>query len=132
MLWLQSCIKALLDANLDNNKLNLFFFYAVNINNKLFMRISVKDVTMQSSVWSSLKRTKSKDWPDQTAIADESFIYCYKGDPEVPIGILSFLDDTLGVSESGNAAIHKDAPIHSFIETQQLKLSKYKSVIIHV
>ena len=67
---------------------------------------------------------------NQTEIADEAFNYCYKGDPEVPIG--SFLDDTLGVSECGNAATRKDSPIHSFIATQQLKLSKYKYVVIHV
>ena len=59
----------------------------MKVNNKLSMRISVKDVIMQGSVWSSLKCTTSMDRLNQTALADEAFKYCYKGDPEVPIGI---------------------------------------------
>ena len=49
-LWLQSCINALFDAGLDNDKLNLLYIenknanIAVKVNNKLSMRISVKDV----------------------------------------------------------------------------------------
>ena len=137
-LWLQSCINALFDAGLDNDKLNLLYIenknanIAVKVNNKLSMRISVKDVIMQGSVWSSLKCTTSMDRLNQTALADEAFKYCYKGDLEVPIGILGFIDDTLGVSECGNAAIRKNAVINSFIETQRLKLSTDKSVVVHV
>ena len=48
------------------------------------MRINVKDVFMQGSVWGSLK-----------------------GDPNIAIGVLGMVDDTLGVSECGNAAIRK-------------------------
>ena len=137
-LWLQSCINGLFDAGLDNDQLNLLYIenknasIAVKVNNKLSMRISVKDVIMQGSVWSSLKCTTSMDRMNQTALADEAFKYCYKGDPEVPIGILGFIDDTLGVSECGSAAIRKNAAINSFIETQRLKLSAEKSVVVHV
>ena len=137
-LWLQSCINALFYAGIDNEKLNLLCIenknatIAVKVNNKLSMRISVEDVIMQGSVWSSLKCTTSMDRLNQTALADETLKYCYRGDPEVPIGILGFIDDTLGVSECGSAAIRKNAAINSFIETQRLKLSNEKSVVVHV
>ena len=99
-LWLQSCINGLFDAGLDNDQLNLLYIenknasIAVKVNNKLSMRISVKDVIMQGSVWSSLKCTTSMDRLNKTALADEAFKYCYKGDPEVPIGILGFIDES--------------------------------------
>ena len=60
-LWLQSCINSIYEAGMDNDKLNLLYIdnknaqIAVKVNNKLSMRISVKDVIMQGSVWSSLK-----------------------------------------------------------------------------
>ena len=59
-LWLQGCIKALFEAGLDNEKLNLLYIenknasIAVKVNSKLSMRLNVKDVIMQGSVWSSL------------------------------------------------------------------------------
>ena len=88
-LWLQSCINALFDAGIDNEKLNLLYIenknatIAVKVNNKLSMRISVADVIMQGSVWSSLKCTTSMDRLNQTALADETLKYCYRGDPNL-------------------------------------------------
>ena len=137
-LWLQSCVNALFDAGLTNEKLNLLYIenksatIAVKVNDKLSTRITVKDVIMQGSVWSSLKCTTNMDQLNQTASTDETLRYCYRGDPEVSIGVLGFVDDTLGVSECGSAAIRKNAALNSFIETQRLKLSSEKSVVIHV
>ena len=60
-LWLQSYINALYEAGMDDDKLNLLYIenknyeIAIKVNNELSMRISVKDVITQGSVWSSLK-----------------------------------------------------------------------------
>ena len=42
------------------------------------------------------------------------------------------VDDTLGVSECGISAIRKNSVINSFMDTQRLKLSKEKSVAVHI
>ena len=112
-LWLQSCINSIYEAGMDDDKLNLLYIennnanIAIKVNNKLSMRINVKDVIMQGSVWSSLKCTTSMDMLNKTALADTSLQYKYKGDENIPIGVMGFVDDTLGVSECGNAAIRK-------------------------
>ena len=137
-LWLQSCINSIYEAGMDNDKLNLLYIenknaqIAVKVNNKLSMRINVKDVIMQGSVWSSLQCTTSMDTLNKTALSDPSLQYKYMGDENIPIGVLGMIDDSLGVSECGNAAIRKNAVINSFMETQRLTLSKEKSVVVHI
>ena len=77
-LWLQSCINSIYEAGMDNDKLNLLYIENKNaqiankVNNKLSMRISVKDVIMQGSVWSSLKCTTSMDSLNKTAMTDKN------------------------------------------------------------
>ena len=82
-LWLQACVNSLYEAGINNDLLNLLYIenknaqIAVKINNKLSTIISVKDVVMQGSVWVSL----------------------YRGDTNIPIGVLGMVDDILAVSE---------------------------------
>ena len=84
-LWLQGCINAFFfKAGLDNEKLNLLYIenknatIAVKVNSKLSVRLNVKDVIMQGSVWSSLKCTTSMDQLNQTAQSDKALKYLYK------------------------------------------------------
>ena len=86
--------------------------------------ISVKDAVMKGSVWGSLKCTSTMDKLNQIAMSDKTLQYYYKGDQNIPIGVLGMVDDTLGVSICGQSAIRKNAVINSFMETQRLKLSK--------
>ena len=64
--------------------------------------------------------------------ANESLLYKYRGDPTIPIGVLGLVDDTLGISECGNAAVAKNAVINSFVETHKQKMHEDKSVVVHV
>ena len=136
-LWLQACINALYEAGINNDYLNLLYIenknanIAVKVNGKLSERINVRDGVLQGSVWGSLKCTTLMDQINKTALSDKTLQYQYKGDPNIPIGILGMVDDTLGVSECGNPAIRKNAVLNSFIETQRLTLSKEKSVVMH-
>ena len=136
-LWLQSCINSLYEAGVDNDYLNLLYMenrnanIAVKINNQLSTRISVKDVVMQGSVWGSLKCTTSMDTMNKTAISDKTLQYLYRGDPNIPVGVLGMIDDTLAITKCGKEAIRKNAFINSFIETHRLTLSKEKSVVLH-
>ena len=136
-LWLQACINALHDAGITNDHLNLLYIenknaeIAVKINGKLSQRICVKDVVLQGSVWGSLKCTTTMDKLNKIALSDTTLQYRYKGDTNIPIGVLGMIDDTLAVSECGNPAIRKNAVVNSFIEAQRLTLSEDKSVVLH-
>ena len=120
-LWLQSCINAVYDAGITNDHLNVLYIenkkaqIAVKINGKISTRISVHDVIMQGSVWGSLKCTTVMDQLNKTAISDKSLLYNYKGDTNIPVGILGMVDDTLAVAECGNNSIKKNAVVNSFI-----------------
>ena len=137
-LWLQSCINAIYEAGLNNDKLNLLYIenrnaqIAVKINNKLSARISVKDVILQGSIWGSLKCTSTMDTLNKIALADPTLVYNYQEDPNIPIGVLGMVDDTATISECGNKAIAKNAVVNSFVESQRLTLSKEKSSVVHI
>ena len=136
-LWLQSCINTLYDAGINSDILNVLYIenrnanIAIKVNGKLSSRISVRDVIMQGSVWGGLKCTTFMDQLSKIAMKDKSLQYNYKGDANIPIGILGMVDDTLAVSECGNKAIRKNSVLNSFVETQRLTLSKEKSVVLH-
>jgi hypothetical protein len=136
-LWLQACINSLFEAGIDNEYLNLLYIenrnanIAVKINNQLSTRISVSDVVMQGSVWGSLKCTTTLDTMNKTAMSDKSLQYLYCDDPNIPIGVLGMIDDTLAVTKCGKEAIRKNAFVNSYMETHRLTLSQEKSVVLH-
>ena len=137
-LWLEECINSLYEAGINDDKLNLLYIenrnvqVAVKVNNKLSKRVNVNNVVMQGSVWSSLKCTTNMDKLNKIALSDESLQYNYKGDSDIPVGMLGMVDDTLGVSNCGSDAIKKNAVINSFVETQRQELSLEKSVVVHI
>ena len=137
-LWLEACINELYESGVRNDMLNLLYIenkhadVAVKVNNKLSRRISVENVIMQGSVWGSLKCTNMMDTLNKQLKKNKSLMYQYKGDPNIEIGVLGMVDDTLGVMECGENSIVKNAVINSFVETKKLKLHEEKSVVIHV
>jgi hypothetical protein len=68
---------------------------------------------------------------NQVTKSDESLQYLYKGDPNIPIGILGFVDDTLAVAECGRSSIKKNSVINSFMEAHRITLSSDKSMVLH-
>ena len=87
---------------------------------------------MQGSVWSSLKCVVSMDKVNKVMLADDSLTYKYRGDPNIQLGVLGMVDDTLAISHCGIASIKKNAIMNSFIEQQRLTMSKTKSVVLHI
>ena len=58
------------------------------------------------------------DQLNKTAVSDQSLQYYYRGDMNIPIGILGMVDDTLAVALCGNHSKRKNAVKNSFVETQ--------------
>ena len=137
-LWLQKTINALYEDGLTNNALNLLYEenrnaqVAIKVNNKITRRINIKDIIIQGSVFGSLKCTATMDKLNKLILQDKQVLYSYKNDPNIQIGVLGMVDDTLSISECGNRTIAKNAMINSFIENQRLTLSEDKSVVVHI
>ena len=102
------------------------------MNNKLSERFIVKNVIMQGTVWSSLKCTSTMDKLNKFMLQKPQLKYLYQEDPNIAVGVLGMVDDTLGIAECGNKSIAKNAVINSFIETERLTMSKEKSSVIHI
>ena len=59
------------------------------------------------------------DQINKTLMQDSSMTYHYKGDPNIQIGVLGMIDDTLSISKYGSGSVQKNAIINSFVETQK-------------
>ena len=64
---------------------------------------------MQGSVWGGLKCTSQNNKLNKIMKASDSLLYKYRNDPNIKIGVLGFVYDTLGISECGEDAIVKNA-----------------------
>ena len=137
-LWLQASLNALHEAGLKNDMLNLLSQeskdaeIAIKVNDRLSTRFNVKNVIMQGSVFGGLKCTSQMDTMNKIMKQKESLLYKYKGDPEITIGVLGMIDDTLGIAECGASSVEKNSVINSFMETHKMKMHGEKSVVIHV
>ena len=60
---------------------------------------------------------------NKSLLQEEHLRYCYMQDPNIPIGVLGMVDDTLLISNCGQEAISKKAVINLFIENRKLILS---------
>ena len=137
-LWLQATTNALYDAGLNSDMLNLLYeenknaMVAVKIDGRVSCRTSVQNVEMQGTVWGSLKCTASMDKLNQSILQQDHLTYKYRSDPNIQIGVLGMIDDTLSISKCGITSVQKNSVINSFIDTQRLTLSRDKSVVLHI
>ena len=58
--------------------------------------------------------------------------YKHKGDQNIQIGVVGIVDDKLAIAKCGTSSVIKNSVINSFIETQRLRLSEEKSVVLHI
>ena len=120
------------EAGITCDILNLLYLenktaqIAVKVNGNITKRISIKEVVIQGSVWGGIKCTTTMDKLKKSLLQEEHLRYCYMQDPNIPIGVLGMVDDTLSISNCGKDAYSKNAVINSFIENHKLTLSSEK------
>ena len=131
-MWLQATINALYEAGITNDTLNILYMenrnaqISIKVNNKLTKRVLLKDVVMQGSVWGSIKCTTTMDKLNKAMRKEAPLQYLYKNDPNIPIGVLGMIDDTLDIAECGNQSVAKNAVLNLFVENQRLQISHEK------
>ena len=74
---------------------------------------------MHELVLGELKYTSQKEKFNKIKKSSDSLSYKYSNDPNIKIGVLGFVDDTLRITECGDAAIVKNTTINSFVETHR-------------
>jgi hypothetical protein len=137
-LWLEACINSLYEAGLQDDRLNILYLenetanIAVKFNNNVSQRTTVNNVVMQGSVWGGIKCTTQMDTLNKNMKNKDSLQYKYRNDPNITIGVLGMIDDTLAVAECGANSVEKNSIVNSFIETHRLTMHKEKSVVVHV
>ena len=135
---MEETTNALFEAGLNTDMLNLLYLenqnsnVAIKVNSNLTRRIGVSKVELQGSVWSSLKCTSAMDQLNKIILPQQELTYKYKGDTNIQIGVLGMIDDNLAITKCGTNSLLKNSVINSFFETQRLKLSEEKSVVLHI
>ena len=135
-LWAQECINTLYEYGIKNDKLVLLYketknaLIALKIASGLTKRESIRNIPMQGSVFGSLVCTAVMDKLAKIFYKDESLLYKYKGEVEVPV--IGMVDDVLCVAKCSNTAVTTISTINSFMELNKLKLAANKCGKIHI
>jgi len=87
---------------------------------------------MQGTTWASLKCTVLQDKMNKNMLCDEDLMYHYKGDLNIPIGVLSFVDDIISIQVCGEKSRLKNSATNSFVETHKQTKHTDKTVCIHI
>ena len=117
-LWLEACINSLYKAGLQDDRLNILYIenktanIAVKIYNKVSRRTPVNKVVMQGSVWGGLKCTSQMDTLNKIMKNKESLEYKYRNDPNITIGVIGMIDETLAVAKCGASSVEKNSVVN--------------------
>ena len=103
---------------------------AIKTASGLTKRESIRNIIMQGSAFRSLICTAVMDKLAKIFYKDESLLYKYKGEVEVPV--LGMVDDVLCVAKCSNTAVTTTSTINSFMELNKLKLAANKCGKIHI
>ena len=131
-LCLEACINSLCENGLRDDRLNILYLenetanIAVKYNNKLSQRTTVNNVVIQGSVWGGIKCTTQMDTLNKNMKNKDSLQYKYHNNPNITLGVLGMIDDTLVAAECGANSVAKNSIVTSFIETHRLIMHKKK------
>ena len=135
-LWLQEVINCLYNAGLQNDKLPLLFLtnktaqVAVKTASGISDRVSIQDIIMQGSIWSSMFCVVLMDKLGQFVYEKPELLYYYKGIVATPP--LQMVDDIIGIQKCSRKSRKLNTSINTFIELEKLKLSERKCSNVHI
>ena len=135
-LWVEECVNDLYENGFQNDKLPLLFkenqnaMIAVKTPTGLSERISIQNLIMQGTVWSSLCCTVTMEKLGKLVYQNEELIYKYKGKIDIPS--LGMIDDILAIQKCSKDTVKINTVINAFVECKKLKLSENECHQIHV
>ena len=117
-MWLQETLSDMFEAGVDDDQLALMYEanknvkVAVKAPNGLTDRVNIKDIILQGNVFGPIQCSVSVDSFGKECLEEEKHLYYYK--EEVPIPILTMVDDALAISECG----YKTNRMNAFLNTK--------------
>ena len=103
----------------------------IKSNFKVFYKFD-RVVPLVTKVSKTRKCTTTMDKLNKAMTKETPLRYLYQNDPNIPIGVLGMIDNTLDIAECGNQSVAKNAVLNSFVENQRLQISHEKSAVIHI
>ena len=135
-LWLHEVINCLYEAGLQNDKLPLLFLENVNAqvavksNGEISKRVNIKEIIMQGSVWGSICCVVLMDKLGKLAYKNPEMLFYYKNLVGTPP--LQMVDNIMSIQRCSSKSLNINTAINTFIDLEQLTLSRNKCHNIHI
>ena len=135
-MWLQETINDMYEAGVKDDHLALLYEANKEVNvaiktpNGLTDRFRMKEIILQGDVFGPIQCSVTVDSFGKECLKEEKHLYYYKD--EVPIPLLTMVDDALAVTECGNKAIMMNAFLNTKTNIKKLQYGVNKCYKMHV
>ena len=124
------------EAGVDDDQLALMYEANRNVNvavkapNGLTDRVNIKDIILQGDVFGPIQCSVSVDSFGKECLEEDKHLYYYKD--EVPIPILTMVDDAIAISECGYKTNMMNAFLNTKTSLKKLQYGVNKCFKLHV
>ena len=135
-MWLQETLNDMFEAGVDDDQLALMYEANRNVNvavkapNGLTDRVNIKDIILQGDVFGPIQCSVSVDSFGKECLEEDKHLYYYKD--EVPIPILTMVDDAIAISECGYKTNMMNAFMNTKTSLKKLQYGVKKCFKLHV
>ena len=135
-MWLEETINDLYEVGVQDDQLALLFEanrevnVAVKTPNGITERVKVKEIILQGDVFGPMECSVTVDSFGKECLLEDKHLYYYKD--EVPIPILTMVDDALAITECGFKASMMNAYINTKTNIKKLQYGVDKCFKMHV
>ena len=135
-MWLQETINDLYEAGVQDDQLAILYEankevnIAVKTPNGLTDRVKVKEIILQGDVFGPMECSVTVDSFGKECLLEDKHLYYYKD--EVPVPILTMVDDALAITECGYKASIMNAYLNTKTNIKKLQYGVKKCYKMHV
>ena len=135
-MWLKETMNDLFEAGVQDDQLGVLFEANKEINlaiktpNGLTDRVKVEEIILQGDVFGPMQCSVTVDSFGKECILEDKHLYYYKD--EVPVPILTMVDDALAITECGYEATMMNAYLNTKTNIKKLQYGVKKCYKMHV
>ena len=135
-MWLEETLNDMYEGGLIDDNLAVIYEankkvkVAVKTPHGLTERVDINKIILQGDVFGPIQCSVSVDTYGKECLADEQYLYSYKGVVQVPP--LAMVDDLVIVSECGNKAVMANSYINTKSNLKKLQFGTEKCHKMHV
>ena len=135
-MWLKETMNDLYEAGIKDDNLAILYEankevkIAVKTPNGLTNRVKVEELILQGDVFGPLECSVTVDSFGKECLLEDKFLYYYK--EEVPVPILTMVDDALAITECGYKASMMNSYLNTKTNIKKLQYGVEKCFKMHV